>query len=297
MIHIDRKKVAAPSILADKESAGKKETERNIKKAEKKDWNNFRFKIYADPTVKKALIKLFHGKCAYCESKFLHVYPGDVEHFRPGRIAEAQARSFGYYWLGADWENLLLSCRNCNQKLGHEIAGSSDKIVMGKMDQFPIKAGQVHVDSHVDHPKRIAEEDKYRLLVDPCKDNPEEFFEFELSTGVIRAKMIDGKPSEKASKSIEVYVLQRVPLVQAREKLLKEITAQEVRVREAIMRYDACLADPDNRNLFRLVEAEIIMKRELERLKRYTDPTEEFSGMARQRVKSFMNSILNSNGA
>jgi uncharacterized protein (TIGR02646 family) len=55
--------------------------------------------------VKAALVTMFHGKCAYCESKITVVTYGQIEHFYPkGQYVE---RTF-------QWENLLLSCDLCN---------------------------------------------------------------------------------------------------------------------------------------------------------------------------------------
>jgi hypothetical protein len=71
---------------------------------------------YRHPAVKRALVQLFHGKCAYCESNITTVTYGEIEHFRPkSRYAE---RTF-------DWRNLLLSCNICNNA-GH------------KGDRFPL---------------------------------------------------------------------------------------------------------------------------------------------------------------
>ncbi|MGZ3456995.1 MAG: hypothetical protein ACXU86_00660 [Archangium sp.] len=39
--------------------------------------------LYGHATVKQALLEAQHGKCAFCESKFVHIAYGDVEHFRP----------------------------------------------------------------------------------------------------------------------------------------------------------------------------------------------------------------------
>jgi hypothetical protein len=39
--------------------------------------------LYGAVSVKKALRKAQHDKCAFCESKIAHVAYGDVEHFRP----------------------------------------------------------------------------------------------------------------------------------------------------------------------------------------------------------------------
>jgi hypothetical protein len=107
------------------------------------------------------------------------VYSGDIEHFRPkGEIEGAMPDSKpGYYWLAADWDNLLLSCRNCNQKLTHTIFGRADRVTMGKMNQFPLAPPGIYVRCH-DHPNGIMDEEPCRLLLDPCKDDPEKHLEY-----------------------------------------------------------------------------------------------------------------------
>jgi uncharacterized protein (TIGR02646 family) len=65
---------------------------------------------YKHPEVKSALVQLFHGKCAYCESKITAVTYGQIEHFYPKSLYPKQT---------FDWQNLLLSCDICNDK-GHK---------------------------------------------------------------------------------------------------------------------------------------------------------------------------------
>ena len=78
------------------------------------------YKIYSDDSVRKVLLNMFNGKCAYCESKITSIYNGDIEHFRPkGEIKEATPTKPGYYWLAAEWENLLFACPFCNQTNTH----------------------------------------------------------------------------------------------------------------------------------------------------------------------------------
>lgn len=60
---------------------------------------------YRHSEVKQALVKMFHGKCAYCESQILTVDYGDIEHFYPKNE---------YTDLTFEWKNLLLSCTICN---------------------------------------------------------------------------------------------------------------------------------------------------------------------------------------
>lgn len=61
---------------------------------------------FRHPEVKEVLIKETHGKCAYCESKLLHVHHGDVEHIFPKSLEPAKIY---------DWNNLTLACEICNQ--------------------------------------------------------------------------------------------------------------------------------------------------------------------------------------
>lgn len=65
---------------------------------------------YRRPAIKDALVRMFYGKCAYCESKLTHIAYGAIEHFRPK--ARYVDRTF-------DWDNLLLSCDICNDA-GHK---------------------------------------------------------------------------------------------------------------------------------------------------------------------------------
>lgn len=60
---------------------------------------------YRHPRIKDALVKMFHGKCAYCESKITVVTYGAIEHFVP----KSQDINLTF-----EWSNLLLSCDICN---------------------------------------------------------------------------------------------------------------------------------------------------------------------------------------
>ncbi|MCT4261422.1 TIGR02646 family protein [Elizabethkingia anophelis] len=289
MIKIDRSQVQKPPALDKKNKTGKTETDRAIEHYTSPTFDgttNFKFKIYSNSEVKEALIKLFKRKCAYCESTFLHVYSGDVEHFRPkGEIEEAAPnKKPGYYWLAADWDNLLLSCRNCNQKLSHSIYGTRTKKTMGKMNQFPLSDATQYVRKH-NHVNGIADEEPYRLLLNPCIDDPEEHLEYG-DEGVIRPKKdTRGVESIKAKTSIDVYVLQRMYLVQSRERKLIEMQAQIQRVKEATENYNDIIGSSDTTKKFYF---ERILKRELERLKKFLNPEEEYVGMARQFVGEFL---------
>jgi 5-methylcytosine-specific restriction endonuclease McrA len=61
---------------------------------------------YRRPEIKDALVAETSGKCAYCESKLLHIHHGDVEHIFPKSLDPKKT---------FEWENLTLACEICNQ--------------------------------------------------------------------------------------------------------------------------------------------------------------------------------------
>ncbi len=62
---------------------------------------------YRDPEIKQSVIEETAGKCAYCESKIRHTYPGDIEHILPQSL---------FPNLIFEWENLTLACNECNRR-------------------------------------------------------------------------------------------------------------------------------------------------------------------------------------
>lgn len=67
---------------------------------------------YRKKEIKDALERMFHGKCAYCESQVTTTGYGDIEHFCPKRNPRCVNLTF-------EWSNLLLSCEKCNDA-GHK---------------------------------------------------------------------------------------------------------------------------------------------------------------------------------
>lgn len=62
---------------------------------------------YKAPEVKALLREETFEKCAYCESKVLHIDFGDVEHIKPKDT---------FHELRYSYENLTLACGVCNNK-------------------------------------------------------------------------------------------------------------------------------------------------------------------------------------
>ena len=78
---------------------------------------SFNFAAYL--VAKKHLEQLFHKKCGYCETKYKAALTGDIEHYRPKGVIRGKDGKLlwpGYYWLAADWSNLIPVCKRCNSK-------------------------------------------------------------------------------------------------------------------------------------------------------------------------------------
>ena len=100
MIKINR--TAKPAILAQKET----EWKQDLLKAKTKAEREKALQRYNHSQIRDALDTMFHGKCAYCESKIKHISFSHIEHYRPQSKFPA---------LAFDWGNLLLACGRCNQ--------------------------------------------------------------------------------------------------------------------------------------------------------------------------------------
>ena len=171
---------------------------------------------------KEFLKRLFRGKCAYCEGKYVLGEPGDVEHFRPkGRVVDDEFKPIrrgdiehpGYYWLAYEWKNLLPSCTDCNRFRNHERVEKRTKRReggAGKADRFPLQDEQKRAWKPDDEAYEEA------MLIDPTKVDPQEHFEFQ-TNGVIVPR------TAQAKKTLEIFGLNlREDLIDARAKALKD---------------------------------------------------------------------------
>ena len=172
---------------------------------------------YKDVEIKKALEKLFHNKCAYCEGQPTSQGPWDVEHYRPkGRVKE-NSNHPGYYWLAYTWDNLLPSCTFCNQRRIDQatwddpVAGPA----AGKLDQYPLLDEQdraMDPDSDLDKEKP--------LLLNPCIDQDcETFFRYDIQGHILPAE----SGNLRAEKTIKICHLERRRLRQDRAELMRKV--------------------------------------------------------------------------
>jgi uncharacterized protein (TIGR02646 family) len=194
----------------------------------------FDFKVYKDPDLARALEAVFGPKCAYCESRFKHVTPKDVEHFRPKSEIENKGGAPiapGYFWLAGDWTNLLASCPDCNRSREHEVPGQTGRVKLGKHTQFPLRDETIRVRLHN---VSVAAEEPARLLLDPCTDDPEEHLTFD-EQGLVHPRIdATGQPSEKGKVSIDVYALQRKGLVEERVRVINDVVFKFGQLRDLV---------------------------------------------------------------
>lgn len=155
----------------------------------------------AKKEVKDLLIKIHHSKCCYCEKKLWSLAYLHIEHFRPTRgvrqaLDQRNDELPGYYWLAYRWENLLLSCHDCNS--------------IYKKTYFPLANPTERARSHHDDVTR-----ERPLLVDPVRQDPRDHIRFydDLPTGI----------TEQGSVTIKVIGLRRDALRQNRLSLLRLI--------------------------------------------------------------------------
>ena len=214
MMWVDRSTVAIPSALvrgtgslADREyqkgSAYYASLERNRQRGA------FQFTAYRHPSVRQALERLFHGKCAYCETPIVEAQPGDIDCYRPKAgvmSANGELLASLYWWLASEWSNLYLVCPDCNRVSRR---GSGDGNYHGKGGRFPIEDERKRASNLASAEQLIAEKP---LLLDPCEPGVEQHLVFS-ADGLVSSSTLRGVTT------IEVLGLNRLALVDARRRV------------------------------------------------------------------------------
>ncbi len=202
--------------------------------------------LWKDPKIKEFLSERQHGKCCYCERRRDVRRESDVEHFRPKNAVEEDPNHKGYWWLAHDWDNLLVSCKSCNQE--------------HKKTQFPLKEGSPRADSK----NRDLTQEK-PLLINPLEEDPEKSIEYDLDDCTM-VKAI-GK-NEKGERTIEITDLNSTEKMRERlefKETLKLI--YDILKKDPINSYQNPRSDPP--------ELEI-----------YSNPNSRFCGLAKFFLKS-----------
>ena len=210
------------------------------------------FKAYSHGSVKDALLTLFHGKCAYCESPAGASSQTDIEHFRPkGRVKEAGDAGIahpGYWWLAMVWENLVLSCMHCNQGR-HQVIIQEDwtpaqieeailrgkTVKRGKLDSFPTRDNIWATGPEAGQPVEQA------LLIDPTVTDPEQHLEWRID-GTLSVLVPRGG-SDMGRATIDVLGLNRRWLTEVRMQKLLRLRSLAAKVRKYINRANMAADD------------------------------------------------------
>ncbi|HEX4959295.1 MAG TPA: retron system putative HNH endonuclease [Thermoanaerobaculia bacterium] len=252
MIHVPRPTAGPPALIAAaaKEMEAYKEFLKTLSKQKAPAKKNgrvkyrsegFKFEAYRLEAVKEALEKTFHFKCAYCDSEYSAVENVRVEHFRPkGRVDREGLKPIqGYYWLAAEWSNLLPSCERCNSPKKDFIPALNRKETVGKANWFPLW----------DEKKRATkpgyEKGEYPLLLNPCEEDTERYLVFNEDGMVEPAPGLGKRARAKAEKSIRLYGLGRLMLVKARHEHAKRVLSQIKRVVENYDDWRAARRNPE----------------------------------------------------
>ncbi|MDX0985801.1 AAA family ATPase [Sinorhizobium medicae] len=161
------------------------------------------------------LARIFHGKCAYCESRIGLTGSMEVDFFRP-RVASDVGGSGSlshYQWLAVEWGNMYPACAACNR---------------AKRGIFPVEGQRANIDTPFE---RIHSAER-ALLIDPCRDDPQNHLMF-LSGGIVHGITDVGETT------IKILNLNREGLVEARRSVWNTIKSMA-----SAGLYDASLAGP-----------------------------------------------------
>lgn len=215
---------AAIAALTKPDSKGRTEREKMVGHIERgRPRKKPEYSNYSERAVKDALNDVFFKKCAYCESRYEVVAPMDVEHYRPKSAVledDGKLHRPGYYWLGAEWTNLLPSCVSCNRVRTLEVWDPQlnlEEMAVGKGNKFPLKPKT----KRATKPAQVRYE--RTLLLDPTRDDPARHLEF-TDEGFVRPR---GGQTERAmprgEKTIEVVALSRAVLVEERKNVITRL--------------------------------------------------------------------------
>ncbi len=174
-------------------------------------------KLRAFSLHESKLEKLDSPKCYYCESKIEHAAKLQVEHYRPKAKVDKKDTNGeehkGYFWLGCEWTNLLLSCPACN---GKNAKGNRFPI----FDNRAMTHNSVNFNNELDRTKCVANNSplitENPVLINPEIDKPEEHFTFNSNAEILGI-------TNRARQTIDILDLNRGKLKEYRQQLFSDI--------------------------------------------------------------------------
>jgi hypothetical protein len=219
LIHVDRPKRPPKALLArgKQAAAAARDFFEGREKVSKRQvqFVDFSFDDGIWLEVQPALAELFHGKCAFCESRLTTIETSEsfTLHFRPTRDAlnlDGTTSPAHYYWLAYEWQNMYPACAVCARN---------------KRNMFPVRGSRGRPGS----PVAVLERQESRLLLDPCSDLPEEHLVFD-DLGLVASVTREG--ADLGMNTIDCFGLNRDSLVEERARAAQE-TRDELAVAQA----------------------------------------------------------------
>lgn len=227
--------------------------------------------LWQDDNVTDVLYDSHHGKCCYCERKLDRKRFMDVEHYRPkGKVEDVDGHA-GYWWLAYKWDNLLWSCKTCNQKY--------KGIIFTLLPGTP-RANHEDSDLNLEGP----------CLINPKLENPSHFLSFHVDRygnrffimAVSRAG-IENEMEIRASETIRIVGLNRkiygYDLIQERGDDFSR-TDFEMIVLSIVCAEDAKDKIPENRQSY--IDSINSLR---EKLKKFIKSDRVFSGVYRDYLR------------
>ncbi len=208
MIHIDRDRMPEPEYLrSERIQYARKELEAFFSRMTKKQSRPFdREALY--PLLPE-ILKLGHGKCAYCEQP-LNEKTVNIDTYRPKDMDRAPDVDGHYWWLAFTWNNLLPACKPCNA---------------AKRNLFPVAAQRCAVGTTGE-----ALDAEAPLLIDPAREDPGVYLDT-ADNGMLRpAKGLAQLDTMRAASTIELLQLNRRELVMARSEAMARIAGSVKRM-------------------------------------------------------------------
>lgn len=300
---VNRNLVAAPASLSqdDPNSPAAQELEKargHFMLPPPRKRKQFNFKAYKSQDVVESLEKLFHRKCAYCETKYGAAQPTDVEHFRPKGGVEGCQDHPGYWWLAARWDNILPSCIDCNRSRYHHVEQlpydplssqrRGTRYRLGKGTSFPILGGAYVYDEHSD----LGTEQE--ALIDPTRRDPADhlvWLDFD-GRSLISPRRLDSVLDECGKHTYRVFGLNRQGLVEHRTALMNQIRARCAHIADLLGKSVSKTTSEETAMQFR----ELALG-QLKELQDYAAPDAPYSAMAQEIISQETDGLIAKFGA
>ena len=191
MIKVDRGKFAEPLQFAAAAAGALVELQAAHEKLRtvKQSRLPFNEKVWRMLDLRQALLKVFSGCCAFCESPLSPGERNKVGLFRPRERAmqlDGTVSVEHYWWLAYRWENLYSICGECSSHKG---------------SRFPVTGRRAQPHTEVSN--------ESAMLLDPCAEDPEPQLVFS-EKGTVEGT------TDRARITVDVFGLNRMSLVKRR---------------------------------------------------------------------------------